>query len=70
MTRLLDQLEGDIPNVREVMMAALKNVRSTHLLDQGLLQKLGASALVSDDSDSPEDAAPSGSELPNLIQIL
>ena len=33
MSDLLTQLEKDIPNVREVMLAALKNVRPTHLLD-------------------------------------
>ena len=32
--RLLETLEGEIPELRQTMMAALKNVRPTHLLDQ------------------------------------
>jgi tRNA 2-thiocytidine biosynthesis protein TtcA len=31
--RLLESLERDVPNVRQVMLAALKNVRPSHLLD-------------------------------------
>lgn len=34
MGKLLADLERQIPNVRQVMLAALKNVRPTHLLDR------------------------------------
>ena len=34
MTELLGKLEADHPNLRNVMLAALQNVRPTHLLDQ------------------------------------
>jgi tRNA 2-thiocytidine biosynthesis protein TtcA len=37
MARLLAELEQDHPNVRAVMLAALKNVSATHLLDPRLL---------------------------------
>lgn len=37
MTALLTKLQSTIPNVREVMLAALKNVRTTHLLDPTLV---------------------------------
>jgi len=40
MTRLLDTLSKDIPDVRNVMLAALQNVRPSHLLDSGLIARL------------------------------
>lgn len=36
MKKLLSELESEIPNVRQVMLAAIKNVRPTHLLDPEL----------------------------------
>lgn len=44
MSELITSLESRIPNVREVMLASLKNVRTSHLLDLSLL--------ASDTSDS------------------
>jgi len=37
MTRLLEQMEQDNPNVRNVMLNALRNVRPSHLLDPSLV---------------------------------
>ncbi len=55
MTRLLDTLQTDIPNVREVMLAALKNVKASHLLDRGLIERLaGASGDDAVDDTGPE----------------
>lgn len=38
MRTLLDSLQGEIPDVRNVMLSALSNVVPTHLLDTDLLQ--------------------------------
>lgn len=37
MSALLQQLEANNPNIRQVMLNAIKNVRPTHLLDRDLL---------------------------------
>jgi len=55
MTRLLDRLQGDIPNVREVMLAAIKNVTPTHLLDHTLAEMANRMAPASvPDPTGPE----------------
>src|ERR1700691_1555156 len=52
--RLLDQLERERPGTKRSMLAALHNVRPTHLLDQGLWRALGLSGLAEDEErESP-----------------
>lgn len=43
MQRLLDSLEAQNPGTKASMLAALRNVRPTHLLDAGLWKRLGLS---------------------------
>lgn len=42
--RMLEELEQTIPDVRQVMLAALKNVRPTHLLDREVAEAWTRSA--------------------------
>ncbi|MDP9034525.1 MAG: tRNA 2-thiocytidine(32) synthetase TtcA [Myxococcota bacterium] len=53
--RLINELERERPGTKRVMLAALKNVRPTHLLDQGLWKALGLRAAPADD-EAPESA--------------
>ena len=42
--KMIDDLESQHPGIKQVMLAALQNVRPTHLLDRGLWQRLGLAA--------------------------
>ncbi|MDP9148922.1 MAG: tRNA 2-thiocytidine(32) synthetase TtcA [Myxococcota bacterium] len=55
--RLLDDLERERPGTKVVMLAALKNVRPTHLLDQRLWKALGLQAAPADEG-TPESSPP------------
>ena len=61
MSRLLSQLEQDNPDVRAVMLSALKNVAPTHLLDPRLL------ARAADDVPTPPTAPAAG---PRRLPVL
>lgn len=49
--RMLDQLERDRPGTKAVMLAALQNVRPSHLLDRGLWRTLGVHAAPEEEDD-------------------
>ncbi len=49
--RMIDQLEADRPGTKAVMLAALQNVRPSHLLDRRLWKALGVQA-ARDDEDA------------------
>jgi tRNA 2-thiocytidine biosynthesis protein TtcA len=72
MTRLLDTLEGDIPDVRNVMFAALKNVIPTHLLDRDVLDKwaAGGGVRVEPEASSGCGAAPPTPDSADALPVL
>jgi tRNA 2-thiocytidine biosynthesis protein TtcA len=49
MQKLLDDLDAKNPGTRTSMLAAIRNVRPTHLLDAGLWGKLGIGHAIDDD---------------------
>jgi tRNA 2-thiocytidine biosynthesis protein TtcA len=51
--RMLDELEAKNPGTKQVMLAALQNVRPSHLLDQGLWKTLGLEAAREADGTVP-----------------
>lgn len=69
MTALIAQLEQTIPNVRQVMLAALKNVSATHLLDPSLMKRPEDEPTASDPLEALGGGCDGPSEEPALIQI-
>ncbi len=59
--RLIDELERERPGTKTVMLAALQNVRPSHLLDRGLWAALGVP--VARDEDETEQATVSEQRL-------
>ncbi|MEE2645452.1 MAG: tRNA 2-thiocytidine(32) synthetase TtcA [Myxococcota bacterium] len=59
MKQLLSTLESEIPDLRDVMLASLRNVNPTHLLDRELLDRVQTGEPL--ESERPEEGA--------LIQI-
>jgi tRNA 2-thiocytidine biosynthesis protein TtcA len=55
--KLLDGLERDRPGTKASMLAALQNVRPSHLLDQRLWRALGIGAACATDDDDQGDAS-------------
>jgi tRNA 2-thiocytidine biosynthesis protein TtcA len=56
--RMLNQLEHDRPGTKAIMLAALQNVRPSHLLDRRLWQTLGVHAAREEREEREEDGAP------------
>jgi tRNA 2-thiocytidine biosynthesis protein TtcA len=54
---LIDDLEAKHPGIKAVMLAALRNVRPSHLLDKGLWQKLDLDAAREADPKALLDVA-------------
>jgi tRNA 2-thiocytidine biosynthesis protein TtcA len=49
---MLDRLESERPGVKTSILAALQNVRPTHLLDQRLWRALGLRDADTEDSEA------------------
>ncbi|MFI5300471.1 MAG: tRNA 2-thiocytidine(32) synthetase TtcA [Polyangiales bacterium] len=58
MQRLLDELDAKNPGARTSMLAALRNVRPTHLLDASLWSSLGIGHAIDDEEKSASSAGP------------
>ncbi len=58
--QLLDELEETIPDVRNSVLAAMKNVRRSHLLDESIWDSVAGAAVAAGDAapDAEEFTAP------------
>jgi tRNA 2-thiocytidine biosynthesis protein TtcA len=68
MQRLLDDLESKNPGTRQSMLAALRNVRPTHLLDARIWQRLGLPLTGADAPREEPDADPVAVPLDRLVR--
>ncbi|HEY3819533.1 MAG TPA: tRNA 2-thiocytidine(32) synthetase TtcA [Polyangiaceae bacterium] len=55
--RMIDQLEAERPGTKAVMLAALQNVRPSHLLDRRLWSALGVQAAREEDDAAGKEGA-------------
>jgi tRNA 2-thiocytidine biosynthesis protein TtcA len=56
--RMIDDLERDRPGTKAIMLAALSNVRPSHLVDKGLWQALGLAVSPPREDDGPSALVP------------
>jgi tRNA 2-thiocytidine biosynthesis protein TtcA len=66
---MLAGLEARSPGIRQSMIAALANVRPTHLLDAGLWQKLGLEVAADLDPDVPPERGAGGGAFVPLARL-
>jgi tRNA 2-thiocytidine biosynthesis protein TtcA len=66
-SRLLAELDARHPGARQNMLAALGNVRPSHLLDTGLWKRLGLE--VARDEASSGDEAGAGGSAPDVLPV-
>lgn len=69
MTTLLGQLEETIPNVRQVMLAAISNVSATHLLDPTLMKRSADEPTANDPLEALGGGCDGPADEPSLVQI-
>jgi tRNA 2-thiocytidine biosynthesis protein TtcA len=67
---MLNDLEDKHPGIKNVMLAALQNVRPSHLLDKDLWKTLGLEASVETSSSSGESLQGEGEKLVAIGQLL
>jgi tRNA 2-thiocytidine biosynthesis protein TtcA len=68
--RFLAELERSAPKARESMLAALTNVRASHLLDAGLWQKLGLEVAADAADPFAPDTTQAAPQKPRALPVI